>query len=178
MLLVLPDQSLVDFEPKARRFRSLPGMPGAQPPTATSPSPAPVGIDAKTLEHILQNPSLPFAECFRRISDHPRYSPIQSRHKFNVSSLTTLYRFPHEYQGGTFCPSNEDWDFLDGGIRSHQGYGWGSHSWTVVEGSEALRAVCLFCAIKQPVRIKGEGPRRPLSLLLQDISASPLVPKR
>jgi hypothetical protein len=42
----------------------------------------------------------------------------------------------------------------------------------VVQGAEALRAVCMFCGIQQPQRIKGEGPRRPLSVLLQEIFAA------
>jgi hypothetical protein len=55
--------------------------------------------------------------------------------------------------------------FLDGGIFSHKPYGCGSHSWTVVQGAEALRVVCMVCGIEEPLRIKGESRRRALSIL-------------
>jgi hypothetical protein len=61
-----------------------------------------------------------------------------------------------------FSSSERHWRFLDGGIIAHNGYGWGGHSWTVVQGAEALRAVCLFFGIEQPRQIKGEGKRQSL----------------
>jgi hypothetical protein len=62
---------------------------------------------------------------------------------------------------------------LDGGIFEHNGYGWGNNSWTVVQGAEAVRVVCMICGIQQPLRIKGESPRRALSILLQELSVYP-----
>jgi hypothetical protein len=44
-----------------------------------------------------------------------------------------------------------------------------------VESSEAVRVVCLWFGIKQPRRLKGEGQRRPLSVLLERFSALELV---
>jgi hypothetical protein len=79
-------------------------------------------------------------------------------HGFDVRFLTRLYEFPGNYQGGTFCSSTTEWHFLDGGIISRNGYGWGSHSWTVVEGAEAVRGVCMFFGIQQPLTIRGESP--------------------
>jgi hypothetical protein len=51
-----------------------------------------------------------------------------------------------------FSSSETKWRFLDGGIISHSGYGWGSHSWTVVEGAEALRAVAPRHVAQNPAR--------------------------
>jgi hypothetical protein len=92
-----------------------------------------------------------------------------------VKFLTTLYQFPGTYFGGCFSSSQAHWQFLDGGIISQNGYGWGSHSWTVVEGSEAVRVVCLWFGIKQPRRLKGEGQQKPLAVLLEQFSAAELV---
>ena len=77
-----------------------------------------------------------------------------------------------------FSSSDREWHFLDGGIVEHDGYGWGSHSWTVVEGAEALRVVCLFFGITQPRRIKGESSPRPLAELLAEMTTVPLQESR
>jgi hypothetical protein len=50
-------------------------------------------------------------------------------------------RFEGKYAGGTFCPSETEWRFLDRGIFEHNRYGRGIHSWTVVQAAEALRVV-------------------------------------
>jgi hypothetical protein len=91
---------------------------------------------------------------------------------FNVKFLTRLYKFPGSYHGGTFSSSQSEWKFLDGGIISQNGYGWGSHSWTIVEGAEALRAVCMFFGIQQPRAIRGEKARRPYSVLLEEMTST------
>jgi hypothetical protein len=121
----------------------------------------------------LERPALRFGECFRRICDLPRYSPIRSKHTFNIKEVTGYYKFGGDYSGGTFCSSETAWRFLDGGIFEHNGYGWGSHSWTLVQGAEALRVVCTICGVLQPLRLKGEPARRPLSVLLEEISTHP-----
>ena len=41
-----------------------------------------------------------------------------------------------------------------------------------MEGAAALRVVCLFFGIKQPLRIKGEGPRESLAVLLERMTAN------
>jgi hypothetical protein len=70
-----------------------------------------------------------------------------------------------------FLTPETEWRFLDGGIFEHNGHGWGSHTCTLVQCAEALRVVCMVCGIQQPLRIKGESRRRPLSILLQEISS-------
>jgi len=112
-----------------------------------------------------------FSECFRRIAP-ARYSPISSFHHFQARFISTLYNFPGTYQGGTFCPSLTEWNFLDGGISSQNGYG-STSSWTVVRGTEALRVICLFHGIEQPKRLPGETDRRPLAAILEDLSKVP-----
>ena len=168
MIISLPDQSVVELNCGSLQFVSLPPSTKS---SSRSFKKAPFDIDPIKLADCLSNPKWKFGNCFRRISDHPRYSPKQSVHEFHISFLTSIYKFGGAYQGGTFSSSTTQWAFLDGGIISHNGYGWGSHSWTVVEGAESVRAICLFFGIIQPTKIKGELTRRPLSKLLEDMTA-------
>lgn len=176
MLLTLPDDSIVDFDPATLSFKQhVPDRaPGRRSGSRFRSRRCPFGIDAKVLVEFMTSPAWRFGDCFRRISDHPRYSPKGSVHDFRVTSLTKIYQFSGSYQGGTFSSSNTEWCFLDGGIVSHAGYGFGSSSWTVIQGAEALRAVCLFFGIVQPERIKGESVRRPLAALLEEMTEVPL----
>lgn len=169
--LTLPDQSVVHLRKKTFTFLA-PGRPpekvavgpGLQAPASGA------RVDFAELARVLTQPNRPFTECFRRISAIPRYSPIRVVHDFDVRGITQIFAFPQNYQGGTFSSSDSRWLFLDGGIFSHNGYGWGSHSWTVVQGFEALRLVCLLNGITQPKLLKGEPPRRPLAYLLADLT--------
>jgi hypothetical protein len=183
MILTLPDKSQVELDKRTLQFRSTKPLgsadprPESQPESSNEPA-TPIKFKKFDLDHIdfdmlaedLQEPHRRFGDCFRRISDRPRYSPKRSVHDFDVRFLTRLYKFPGSYRGGTFSSSNTKWNFLDGGIISHLGYGWGSHSWTVVQGAEALRAVCMFFGIQQPRAIRGELARRPLSVLLEEMT--------
>jgi len=176
MLLTLPDKSVAELHPATLRFAAILDGP-LQRPSAVTPDPgekAPFGVNCKTLAKCMEAPLWRFADCFRRVSNHPRYSPKQSVHSFDVKFLSRIYKFPGSYQGGTFSSSTTEWRFLDGGIISQNGYGWGNHSWTVVEGAEALRSICLFFGIAQPLLIKGEGSRRSLSMLLEEMTKVPL----
>jgi hypothetical protein len=47
-----------------------------------------------------------------------------------------------------------------------------------VEGIEALRALCLFFGIRQPQRVKGETEKRPLAILLEEMTSVPLQDRR
>ena len=176
MIITLPDKSLTVLDCKSLRFRSV-DTSEVYDTNGTDDGDSPFGINCELLASYLSNPQWKFGDCFRRISDHPRYSPKSSVHNFDVSLITSIYRFSGSYQGGTFSSSSTEWNFLDGGIISQNGYGWGSHSWAVIEGAEALRAICLFLGIKQPRAIKGEKTRRPLALLLHELSSAPLQEK-
>ena len=173
MQITLPDASVVNLNPKTLQFTAVDPSSKASVAELTLETPQ-IGGNCKVLAECLTDPDWKFGDCFRRISDHPRYSPKQSVHEFDITRLARMYQFRGSYQGGTFCSSTTEWRFLDGGILSHYGYGWGSHSWTLVEGAESLRAVCLFFGIRQPQTIKGELERRPLSILLQDMTSVPL----
>jgi hypothetical protein len=174
MLLSLPDKSVVRLDKTTLQFHSveLDEITDTSATASEEPSPgSALRINFEKLAALLQTPHLRFGECFRRISDHPRYSPTGSSEIVDLRSLTRVYNFREEYQGGMFSSSSRQWFFLDGFIQRHAGYGSGSHGWTIVQGTEALRAVCLFCGVQQPRAIKGERPRRPLSLILQDMTA-------
>jgi hypothetical protein len=177
MLITLPDKSVARLDRKTLQFNSVDSSRVASTDTA-SVTDTPFGINCKMLASMMSDPRWKFGDCFRRISDHPRYSPRRSVHEFDVSFLTSIYKFGGTYQGGTFSSSTTQWGFLDGGIISHSGYGWGSHSWTVVEGIEALRALCLFFGIRQPQRVKGETEKRPLANLLEEMTSVPLQDRR
>ena len=175
--LLLPDKSVAVLDQRTLWFRSVetsqrPAIikSRSQPPAV----PIRLGkLDPKEVNELInsiQHPHWRFEDCFRRTSDLPSYSPKRSKHDFNVKFITRLHDFPGSYRGGLFSSSESEWRFLDGGIISHSGYGWGSHSWTVVKGAEALRAVCMFFGIKQPRTIKGELSRRPLSVLLEEMT--------
>ena len=169
--LTLPDGSLARLEKKTFTFLA-PGRPPekvAVGPGLKAPASG-ARVNFTELSRVLTTPTKQFTDCFRRISATPRYSPIGSVHDFDVRGITQIFAFPQNYRGGTFSSSDSRWLFLDGGIFSHNGYGWGSHSWTVVQGFEALRVVCLLDGITQPKLLKGEPPRRPLAYLLADLT--------
>jgi hypothetical protein len=179
MILTLPDKSHVELDKRTLQFHSAEPLGSVDPRSESSPELVTTivvnrldldKVDFDKLAGYMQKPHLRFGDCFRRISNDPRYSPKRSVHDFDVRFLTRLYKFPGSYQGGTFSSSNTEWNFLDGGIISRNGYGWGSHSWTVVQGAEALRAVCMFFGIEQPLAIRGEPARRPLSVLLEEMT--------
>ena len=168
-ILTLPDKSVVKLDKTTLQFHSI------EPATATVFPPRAINDtysepDFRELVARLQKPNLLFGNCFRRISDHPRYSPKHLGEWFDLRSLTQIYNFQGETRNVMFTPLNRKWFLLDGFIESQSGYGFGSHSWTVVQGAEALRAICLFFGIKQPRTIGGEPPRRALSLLRQDLT--------
>jgi|GEM_PF-5564844 len=180
MVITLPDRSIASLDVSLLRFRQVGNFKVETEMEAetVSKAPAPFQVDFEGLSRCMSNPTWKFGDCFKRVSDHPRYSPRSSFHAFDITFLCRIYDFPGNYQGGTFSSSTTEWRFLDGGIISHNGYGWGSHSWTVVEGTEALRAICLFFGVAQPQKLKGESLRRPLALLLEEMTTVPLRESR
>ena len=179
MLITLPDSSLASLDEATLRFTEIDGR-GFVPAKEVGDghrSPSAYFVNSTKLAQFMTAPTWRFGDCFRRVGNIPRWSPKQCVHDFDVAFLTRLYQFPGSYQGGTFCSSMSAWRFLDGGIVSVNGYGWGSHSWTAVDGMEALRAICLFFGIEQPRRIKGESARRPLARLLEEMTGVPLQPR-
>ena len=179
-MITLPDKSLARLDRATLRFYAVDkatflfNMPEMQESVK-----APVELDWELFVRYLSRPHRKFSDCFRRYDEYPSYSARRSKESFDLRFLPSLYCFPGSYRGGTFSSADIRWNFLDGGIYEHLGYGWGSHSYSLVKGTEALRAVCLFFGIQQPLKIKGETTRRPLAVLLQEITHVPLTdPKR
>ena len=172
MLIALPDNSAVVLEDALRITQYDPQAEpsAAQRQALETDDPA---LSYQKIAKAMSSPCWKFGDSFRRVSDYPCYSPKQSVHQFDVC-FGRIYEFPRSGSGSMFNSSTSECEFLDGGIISHIGYGWGSNSWTVVEGAEALRAVCLFFGITQPQRIKGEPPRRRLAELLDEMTEVPL----
>ena len=180
LILTLPDQSTAVMDTKLR-FYSFAAHPASWKDAieerittdAKAESNLPTGnINLEHLASLIERPHLPFGDCFRRLGSQARYSFRFAKHKFNVVSLAKIYQFRGSGSGGMFSSSHAEWKFLDGGIVSHSGYGWGSHTWIAVEGAEALRVVCVFFGIRQPLRIKGEGTRESLAVLLERMTAN------
>jgi hypothetical protein len=88
----------------------------------------------------------------------------------DTAAIRRAFAFPGRSRGTMFSSLYQELHFLDGGIAWYSGYGFGSHSWAVVQGAEALRGLCLCTGVRQPRLIKGEAFRRPLSLLLEDMT--------
>ena len=171
MLVTLPDNSVVNLDEQTLKYRTIdPVKPISNATSSITTSLDAISrVDIELLVRCLQKPPHRFCDCFRRVCDIPRYSP-KGDFEFSAGFLSSIYSFHEYYKGGTFSSSDWECHFLDGGIISHNGYGWGSHSWTVIQGAEAIRACCLFYGVQQPRIIKGEGTRRPLSFLLDDMT--------
>jgi hypothetical protein len=151
--IVLPDQSVTYFDESAFKF--------TENQTAVNYDVDFSGMyEVEKLVQNLQSPSKKFGQCFRRLNDAPRYSSIQVHYDFDFTFLENIYSLKSEFgYGGMFSSSHRECAFLDGKIITHQGYGWGSQSWTALEGYQALRVVCLLFGIEQPRSIKGETDR-------------------
>lgn len=181
--LKLPDGSVVRLDKRTLRFQSI------QPPTLLSlavdqPAPVPItpeegfSISAGRLARELRHPRYPFSAGFRRVSDHPRYSVRWSIEIFDVAGLAASYGYGRRIIGTMFAPTRREWHFLDGGVVEQIGYGWATRSWTAVQGAEVVRVLCLLLGIEQPRRIRGEGSRRALSLILEDFTNAALQARR
>jgi len=174
----LPDKSIVWLDDDSLRFRSVEplaaGNAGEIAPRQPSEK---LKISAEDLSARIRAPKYRFADGFRRVSDHPRYSVKWSVEIFEVARFARGYGYTERARGTMFAPLYREWHFLDGGIIERNGYGWASPSWTVVQGAEALRAMCLLLGIQQPRLIRGEPSRRALSVILEDLTNAPVQPR-
>ena len=180
LILTLPDRSTAVLDSRTLSFYSFSHIPTSWEqairerilidPSAETIRPS--GIDIEVLAALMERPRHRFADCFTRCGAQPRYSFRSAKQDFDVTYLTKIYQFRGDYAGGVFSSSESNWRFLDGGIISHSGYGFGSHSWTAVEGAHALRVVYLFFGINQPRQVKGEGRKEPLAALVERMTAN------
>jgi hypothetical protein len=181
MILTLPDQTMAVMDTNTLRFCNFLTQPTSWEQAIAermSADPKPESnaqiqnINVVDLANFMEMLHLRFNDCFKRLGPQARYSFRYARQNFDIRSLTRVYQFGGMGSGGMFCSSHSEWRFLDGGIVSHSGYGWGSYRWIGVVGTEALRVVCLFFGVKQPLRIKGEGRREPLAALLERMTGN------
>ena len=125
MELTLPDKSTVYFDHHTFDFMDRP-MKIALDTLNTSQS-----FDIELFRENIENPKYSFGKCFRRLNDTPRYSGIQSTYIFDFTFLKKLFKLNQlSGYGGMFSSSESQHGILDGKIIEHQGYDWGSHSWT------------------------------------------------
>ena len=180
-VLTLPDASRVRLDHSSLRFThvgetevQVGPSDGKESRTRSEPIDSGVWADPVWIAQRLEFPSTSFSDSFwRRISDVPSYGTKSCGP--DVTALPGVYEFPGFHQGGVFSSTHLEWHFLDGGIIRHDGYGFGSHSGSCVYGAEVVRVNCLFFGIIQPRRMKGEATRRPLSRLLEELSAADLT---
>lgn len=170
--VILPDGSQADLDPFTLQFFARkPGeaVQSAGPEDRTEPW---EGVDIPLLIECLQQPKRRYGDCFSVIVPG-RYHAIQARYPIDLNIVHAFYKLGGSRRGGTFSSSDVTLKFLDGGIDRHSGYGFGSHSWIVLVGYHALRAVCCLHGVIQPRWVKGEPERRPLSELLAELSTFP-----
>lgn len=162
MRLTLPDQSQIYFSEGVFRF-SL--KPSRRVEKQILP------VDLEKLKECFEKPSRNFGDCFRRNSDWPSYTVINSEQSVPVMCLDHIYFLEiGESYGGMFSSSLTSLRFLDGFLKDYEGYGFGSSFGTSVYGYEALRIACLFFGVKQPKTLKGERVRRPIAEILAELS--------
>ena len=182
LVLSLPDFSVVALDTLTLRFhrvskkdspRSL-DEAGRDLVASSSKTFEPFpGACLRNLARRIERPSLPFSRCFRRTEGALCYSPRYSVYAFELMDLGRLYGFRGSYLTDRSSPSSTQWSFLDGGIVASAGYGTHSRGWISIRGAQALRAICLFFGVRQPVRIMEEGRRTSLALLLERMTAVP-----
>ena len=98
-------------------------------------------------------PNVPYSKVFRRAggSRFGIAGPYQGRVWRAVSALDT----PSTYQSAMFSTARQARSFLDGGYMSVSGYGFGSHSDSLVDGELALRFLCYRIGVRPPREAPG-----------------------
>lgn len=179
MLITLPDKSIARLDRSTLKFFAVeataceifyPLIPEMQELVDT-----PLGIDCHNFVRGMVEPSLKFGDRFKRKDDTPSYYLRPNALSVDLDYLTSVYKYPGNYSGVMFSNATLDWDFLDGGITFFMACGFGNRSYTIVRGYEALRFICMFYGVFQPLKIKGEIVRRNLAVILQEATNFPLT---
>lgn len=67
---------------------------------------------------------------------------------------------PHYRQSSMFSSADSTVSWLDGGLRSHEGYGWGSSYWTAIIGDNATDFLCYRMGVQPRRRKRSDGEAR------------------
>lgn len=95
---------------------------------------------------------LKFAAAFR----HNTVFSIRDAAWARVNAAITGLCVPVTRRSMMFGDADTTAEFLDGGWRSHEGYGFGSWSGDSIAGTRAVRFICARCGVTPPRRMKGE----------------------
>lgn len=93
-------------------------------------------------------PNVPYSKAFRREGESQ--FGIVGQYVERVWRAVQALDVPSMYQSSMFSTAQETISFLDGGYVSVSGYGFGSHSYTLVRGEMALRFLCCRIGVRQP----------------------------
>jgi hypothetical protein len=93
-------------------------------------------------------PNVPYSKAFRRQGEG-RFG-IAGPYVERVWRAVQALDAPSTYQSSMYSTARESTSFLDGGYVSVSGYGFGSHSYTLVRGETALRFVCFRIGVRPP----------------------------
>jgi hypothetical protein len=93
-------------------------------------------------------PNVPYSKVFRRQggSQFGIAGPYVER----VWRAVQVLDAPSTYQSSMYSTARGATSFLDGGYASVSGYGFGSHSYTLVRGEVAMRFLCGRIGVRQP----------------------------
>lgn len=95
-------------------------------------------------------PNVPYSKAFRREGEGQ--FGIAGPYVERVWRAVQALDVPLTYQSSMFSTAREKISFLDGGYASVSGYGFGSHSYSLVLGEMALRFLCYRIGVKSPRR--------------------------
>lgn len=93
-------------------------------------------------------PNVPYSKAFRREGEGQ--FGIAGPYVERVWRAVQALDVPSTYQSSMFSTARETTSFLDGGYVSVSGYGFGSHSYTLVRGELALRFLCGRIGVRLP----------------------------
>ena len=93
-------------------------------------------------------PNVPYSRAFKRDGD-TRFR-IAGPYVERVWRAVDALDAPSTYQSSMFSTARERTSFLDGGYVSVSGYGFGSHSYSLIRGEMALRFLCYRIGVRPP----------------------------
>jgi hypothetical protein len=98
-------------------------------------------------------PNVPCSKVFRRAGGS-RFG-IAGAYLGRVWLAVCALDTPSTYQSAMFSTARQARSFLDGGYLSVSGYGFGSHSYSLIDGELALRFLCYRIGVRPPRKAPG-----------------------